>query len=425
MTDVVELDERPTNRWTGLAGGVLVATAAGALTRTPTLLLLAAFGTALLAYARLATPPAPALAVERDIVPTDPGAGEPVTVSLTVRNEGERTLPDVRVVDGLPPTTRVVDGEARAGVALRPGASRTLVYEASASAGVHRFEPVTVALRDAAGLAERRVEADPATDTVTWTEDLPAADLPVEPQTGYPGRTPADEGGAGVAFHSVREHRRGDPLSRVDWRRFARTGEFATVRYRRREAAAVVVVVDTRYEAALAPSESADTATERATSAAAALVEGLHDSGHQVGVAALPATACWLPPAGGRTHRERAQRLLAEDDAFAASGAPASTGESPGDRLLTELSTSTHVVFLTPLCDDGGFRLAQRLAARGNPTTVLSPDPTVADTPGHRLVASERTERLARLRDAGVAAYDWAAGTPLHALLAERREVRR
>jgi uncharacterized protein (DUF58 family) len=421
---IEQVGERTTNRWTGLSGGVLVAAAAGALSRTPTLFLLAAFGTALLVYARIATPPAATLAVERRLEPADPGVGEAATVELTVRNEGGRTMPDLRIADGVPPTARVVDGSPRAGVALRPGASRTLVYEVGASTGRHRFEPATVALRDVAGLVERRVRVQPDQASVTWTGDLPAADLPVEPQTGYPGRTPADDGGAGVAFHSVREHRPGDPLGRVDWNRLARTGEFATVQYRRREAAAVVLVVDTRYEAALAPSETADTAIERSVGAARALFDGLHDAGHQVGLAALPATDCWVPPGHGRTHRDRTRRRLAEDPAFAGTGSQGGRPGAPGERLLAELSTTTHVVFLSPLCDEASGRLARRLAARGNPTTVVSPDPTVAETPGQRLVAVERRERLSRLREAGVAVYDWAPGESLASLLDARREVR-
>ena len=421
-TAIEAVTERATNRWAGLAAGALVAAGTAALTRTPALLLLAAFGTALVAYGRTATAPEATLAVERRVEPRDPAVGESVTVELTVENTGERTMADLRVADGVPATARVVEGSARLGTALRPGASRTIVYELAAGTGVHRFEPATVALRDAVGLVERRVTAAPAVDTVAWTAELPAADLPVEPRTGYPGRTPADTGGEGVAFHSVREHRRGDPLSRVDWKRYARTGEFATVQHRRREAAAVVVVVDTRYEAALAPTETADTAIERAVTAAGALFEGLHDAGHQVGLAALPATACWLPPRRGRTHRERGLRLLAEDEAFAvASGG--GTREGVGDRLLTELSSSAHVVFLTPLCDRASDRLARRIAARGNPTTVLSPDPTTDDSPGRRLVAAERRERLARLRDAGVAVYDWPPEASVESVLATRREV--
>lgn len=418
-------DVRTTNRWTGLAGAVLVAAGTGALTRTPTLLLLAAFGTALLAYARAVSPPSATLAVERRIDPRDPDVGEPATVELTVRNDGTGTLADVRVADGVPPTTRVTEGNSRLGTALRPGASRTVVYEVAARAGVHRFEPVSVAVRDAAGLVERRVELAPETDSVTWTDDLPPADLPVEPRTGYPGRTPADRGGPGVSFHSVREHRPNDPLNRVDWNRLARTGEFATVQFRRREAAAVVVVVDTRYDAALAPDEAADTAIERSTSAARALFEGLHASGHQVGLAALPATACWFPPGHGRTHRERGRRLLAEDEAFAVTGSARGTRGAVGDRLFAELSESYHVVFLTPLCDEASYRLARRLVARGNPTTVLSPDPTVTESPGTRLVATERREHLSQLREAGVAVYDWPADASLASVLESRERAER
>lgn len=413
--------ERSTDRWLGLVGAVLVATALGAVTRTPTLLLIAAFGTALLAYGRVISPPAAPVTAERRVETTSPGVGEPVRVELTVRNDGDRTLADVRIADGIPPSTRVVDGTARAGTTLRPGDEHALVYEIAGGPGVHRFEAVTVAVRDAAGLVERRVEVEPESDRITWTEEIPEADLPVEPRTGLPGRTPADSGGDGIAFYSVREHRPGDPLGRVDWRRLAKTGEFATVEYRRREAASVVLVVDTRYEAALAPDETADTAIERSVSAASALFEGLHAAGHQVGLAALPATACWLPPRRGRTHLDQGRELLRQDGAFAVTSGGDAVRARVGERLLSELSASAHVVFLTPLCDDDGYRLARRIAERGNPATVVSPDPTSADTPGGRIAALERGERLDRLRDAGIDVYDWPADASFESVVAGER----
>lgn len=429
MTDERTLvAERRTDRWVGLVGAVLVATALAALTRTPTLLLVAAFGTAVLAYNGVVRPPEATVAVERRVETRDPGVGQRVSVETTVRNVGDRTLADVRAADGIPPATRVVDGSARAGAVLRPGESVTLAYDLAGGPGAHRFEPATVAVRDVAGLVERRVELDPSPDRLTWTQELSAADVPVEPRTGLPGRTPADRGGAGVAFHSVREHRPGDPLGRVDWNRFARTGDLSTVEFRRREAASVVLAVDTRYEAALAPEETADTAIERSVSAAGALFEGLYAAGHRVGLAALPATACWVPPARGRAHRDRTRRRLTEDPAFAETSSGTAVRGTLGERLLAELPSGAHVVVLSPLCDDDAFRLARRIDARGNPVSVISPDPTATDTPGGRVAALERRERLARLRETGVDVYDWPADAPFERVVADdptREVVRR
>lgn len=419
--DHVLVDESETGRWLGLAGAVLAAVAVGIVTRTGTLLVVAGFGTVLLAYARVVSPPAATVAVERRIDPADPGVGESVTVELTVRNVGARTLPDVRVADGVPVSVRVLDGPERAGTALRPGAARTITYEIAGGEGRFRFDPVTVALQDVVGLVERRVHLRPTPDTVTWTRVLPPELLPAFPETGFPGREETDDGGEGLTFHGIREYRPGDPVTRIDWSRRARTGDLSTVQYRRPEAASVLLVVDARREAALAPDDGADTAVERSVTAASALFEGFHDAGHRVGLAALPTTAAWLRPGHGRRHRERGRRLLTESEAFGATGTGYTVED--GDRLVARTPAGTQVVFLTPLCDETSYRLARRLAERGHPTTVLSPDPTVTDTSGHRVATLERAERLSRLRAAGVRVHDWPAEQSLERVAARARRL--
>jgi uncharacterized protein (DUF58 family) len=403
---VTHVADRTTDRWLGLVGAAAAAAAIGVVTRTPSLLVVAGLGVALAAYGQLVSHPTPTLELTRTIDPVEPGVGEPATVELTVRNVGDRRLPDIRLVDGVPASLRVVDGTARVGTALRPGASRTITYEVAGGEGSCRFEPATVVCRDVAGLVERRVRVAADVNAITWTREIPETLLPVWPKTGYPGREPSDEGGEGVSFYSIREHRPGDPLKRVDWNRRAKTGEFATVEYRHRQAAAVELVVDTRHAAAVSPTDTADTAIERSAQAASALFEGFYEAGHQVGLAALPATACWLPPGRGRQHRTRGRQLLRHHRAFSATGTGAATGTC-GDRLLSELPAAAHVVFLTPLCDHESYRLARRMHARGHPVTVVSPDPTAAGTPGQRLVALEREERLGKLRGAEIPTLDW------------------
>jgi hypothetical protein len=47
------------------------------------------------------------------------------------------------------------------------------------------------------------------------------------------------------------------------------------------------------------------------------------------------------------------------------------------------------------------------LDAYGHLVTVVSPDPTTADTPGHRLARVQRRNRISRLRAAGLRVVDW------------------
>jgi hypothetical protein len=75
--------------------------------------------------------------------------------------------------------------------------------------------------------------------------------------------------------------------------------------------------------------------------------------------------------------------------------------------LRRRLPTSAQVVFYSPLCDDYAPEVARRLDAAGHAVTVVSPDPTVDDTPGTRLASAERARRLRALRAGGVRAVDW------------------
>lgn len=442
MTDPTTLRAGPTERWRGLLGGTLLAAAAGLVTGSAGLVLLAGVGTALLAYGRVVAPPPATLSVDRECTPVDPDGDEPVTVELTVTNVGERTLSDVRVVDGVPDGLTVTDGTAGVGTSLRPGGSVTVTYEVRGSRPRYRFDPVTVALRDVAGVVERRVEC-PVDDEIGWaTGD---ATVPLAPrQSLLPGPLPVDDGGDGVAVHAVREYRPHDPLRRIDWRHRAKTGDFATVEYQPERAATVVVAVDTRPAAALAPGPGKQTAVARSVDAAGTLVDALLDAGHRVGLAALsPPTL--VGPATSERHRRRCHDRLAgptfsAGDAGRAAtdggtdGADSTVGtdgtetgdDSDGtdptaavDTLCDRLPGGATVVLCSPLCDRASVTAARRLAARSDGLAVVSPDPTTTGTAGRGLARLERRTRLRRLRGEGVAVLDWQHGTALDRALAE------
>lgn len=398
---------RDTHRWRGAAALSLFALAAGALYTAPAALLVAVFGVAFAAYARVFGAPAPDLAVERTVDEADPDPGDEVDVTVTVTNDGG-FLPDLRVVDGVPATLDVVDGSPRFATSLRAGKQASTTYTVEATRGDHAFDGVHVVARDVTGARETRTTVD-ATTQLASVPDLPELDsFPLRSQTVQRvGRVPTDSGGAGVEFHATREYRPGDPLARVDWNRLARTGDLATVQYREERAASVVVVVDTRAAAHVADEDGED-AVEYGVEAAGGIASALLDSGDQVGVAAFGPHWAWLGPGLGRDHRARLRETLARHRGFARAAPDRRfLGSIVFRRLRKHLPGDAQVVFCSPLVDADAVEYVHRIEASGHPVTVVSPDVTGWETFGQQVVAVERAARVRALRKRGIRVVDW------------------
>ena len=423
--------DRHTGRWTGVVGAAMLAVGVGVFATLgdggPSLVVASVAVVGAVGYAVAATAPDVSLAVERRVDTDRPEPGEEVDVTVTVENTGDSWLADLRVVDGVPTGLRVVDGSPRYATALRPGETVRFSYVVEATRGEHTFDPVRAIARDPSGAteSERRVDVTGATG-VECTPDLDArGEVPVFAQAAQrTGRVRTDTAGEGVEFHSVREYRQGDPLSRVDWNRVATAGEFATLQFHEERAATVVVVVDARRPAYVTDDPAGPAVPERQLEAADRLASSLLSAGDSVGLAAFSPEWCWLEPRGGDTQRARIQRHLATHPAF---GPERPTdpfyGRPPLRRLREELPGHAQLVVCSPLCDDYAVELLREFHARGSPVTVVSPDPTTGASAGQRLAAVERAVRISRLRRSGVRVVDWKSDEPLRAALetAQRR----
>lgn len=410
---------RRTRRWRGVIAVALSAGAVGLVFARPLVLLLSVVGVAYAAYPRVTSPPSVSLALDRSVTPEQPAPETDAEVAVTLRNEGTDTLADLRVVDGVPSLLGVSAGTPRHAATLRPGESTTFSYAVAAQQGTHHFESATVIARDVAGATE--VETTVSTDT---TIDCTAAvpDVPLRQQTlPFVGRIPTADGGSGVEFHRTREYQSGDPLGRIDWRRYARTGELATTEFRRERAAAVVLCVDAREPAYRAAGGDAPHAVAHALPAAEQLVAALADTSDAVGLASLgDAEQCWVPPAGGRDHRVRIRRTLAAHPSLAATppAEPASdTWDDQLDALRGHLPSRAQLLLISPLHDAFPVTAAQTLEAQGHAVTVLSPGVTAEGTVGTRLADAERRNRIYSLRESGVRVVDWEPTEPLGAEL--------
>jgi uncharacterized repeat protein (TIGR01451 family) len=401
--------ETHTGRFRVATAAALAAAAVGVLARRPGLLLVAAVGAVAGVSARLARPPAASLSLDRNVATEDPAPGEAVSVTVTVRNDGTDAVPELRLYDGVPEGGTVVDGSPRLATALEPGASARTTYTVRLPAGEHAVRPALAVLRDGTGAAERALRVGEGTAVSCAPSFEPAEPVPVRAATPLAGGRAAESGGAGVTFYASREYRRGDPPARIDWHRRARTGELASLQFRERRTASVLVCVDAGASARCAPEPDAATALERSVEGASRVLATLAERGDRTGVATLDAEV-WLAPGGGSGHRARLRAALGE--------VPEASGEADPGELAGRLPPGTQVLLFSGLCSGAAADCARRLAASGAGVTVLSPDPTAARTPGQRLLALERRQRVEALCRAGVSVVAWPPDMSLDEALA-------
>ncbi|MBV0923301.1 DUF58 domain-containing protein [Halomicroarcula limicola] len=436
-------DRRRARRSIGLSAA-LVAGAAGVATGNAAIFVASTVGLVYAAYEAATRDPEPVLTVERTLEPAAPLPGEAVAVTVTVSNDGLGYLPDVRVVDGVPERLRVVAGSPRFGTALDADDSASFTYAVEARRGDHPFGETTVVCRDLTGTGECRQRVRVET-TVECSADVES--LPLSAQTlPRAGRVPTRAGGDGVSFYAVREYQSTDPMARIDWNRFARTSELATVEFRETAAASVVLLVDTRNP--VSPRPRAPSAVQFAVYAAERIGATLLAEDNRVGAATFDDGA-YLRPAADRAQRRRLREFFGggndgdssdgEDGEFLTGveggqlfqsvsrleqyeserhepgregGGAAPDGGDVVGTLDRTLPDGAQVVFCTPLLDDRAADAAKRLAAHGHSVTVLSPDVTTDETPGGTLAGFDRAERLDGLRPS-VRVVDWTPTDPL------------
>ena len=421
-------------RFSGFRAYALLLAATGVLTGTYTLILAAGIPLLFVLTAAVATTPAidDTVTVTRELTPETPSPGESTAVTLTIENTGTSTIPDLRVVDGVPPEIGVTDGSPRSGGALRPGDQYTVTYTISADRGSYSFGPVTLRARNTNGT--RLAETTKTADGIDRFEcRVTIEDIPVQQTTAYAGQLATDSGGPGVEFHATREYRPGDPVKRVDWRTYAKTGELATIEFREQHAAHITVLIDSRRTAHTAANRNAPTGATLSAYAATIALEVLINEGHEVSLGALgvadPETdrqpPAWAAAAEGRSFVPHATAICNAaatgttdnshtgfDPAATADNTPSAASAADGgvawDRTRSLVPTGAQVILCSPVTDGPITDLVESLRADGHAVTILSPATTPA-TIGGRITGMQRAARLESLRLLGATIIDWAS----------------
>ncbi|WP_423746260.1 DUF58 domain-containing protein (plasmid) [Haladaptatus sp. SPP-AMP-3] len=398
----------------------LLAGAAGVVTGNTVMFLSSVVGFVYAAYQFTSGAPELSVELDREVEERSPRPSEDVTVTLTVENDGDDAIADLRIVDGVPERLAVVDGSPRHGASLGPGETVSFSYAVRSQRGTHEFGPTTLVAKSMSGTREVREKRTlPATITCdTFVEDVPLSQL----TTPTPGHIETDASGEGIEFHSTREYRPSDPMSRIDWKRFARTKELTTVNFRESRAAAVLLLVDARSAASIARRSGEPDAIDLSVYAAERIANALVRQNDRVGVALYGPQQLFLPPGGGREQVARVRATLEEvetpKELSSASGLFGSsrnerTMERRFKRLRKRLSSETQVIFLSPLADDTAVDVAKRFDAYGHAVTVVTPDMTGTETPGGAVSEIARTERLNEIRRGNIRAIDWSPDEPL------------
>ena len=430
---------RDVHRFDAAVIAAITLVVAGATFGSGTLFVAAAVPVTYLAIGAFSRPPPVAsLAVERTLDPETPAPGERTTVRLAVRNDGDRTMPDVRVVDRPPGPVPVSGGSPRGSVSLRPGEEATISYVIVPSQGEYQFDPPLVRLRPLSAVGT--VTGEPSVDGATALRcRRGSGEVPLT-RGSLPrvGTQPTDSPGPGTEFHSVREYRPGDDIGRIDWRTLAKTGDLSTVNFRETRAAKTVLIVDGSATARRARGAGYPTGAELSAYAADRMCVGLLASGNRVGLTALgiDETAVevalpsdrhdrpWVPVGDDPATRTRVDSVLeAVIDADEAEPKPSETDGGrrldPTD-LRARFPSRANAVVATPLLDDEPIELIEALAD-DHPIVVVSPDVTGAETLGGRMAGIERRLRIRRIRTAGATVIDWSTTEPLSAALEAKR----
>lgn len=289
---------------------------------------------------------------------------------VSLRNRSLLPAPQVVVDDvagDLDPAVRAVEAPS-----LGPRTRRTLTVPLRPAArGVHRLPPLRTATMDPLGLVRNcRVGGD-AQEVIVHPRLVVLDSCLLLPEVGEREltRTGGRASPGGLDFRDIRPHNPGEPLTRVDWKATARSGNLMLRETDDPAENDVAVVLDGA--AAAVVGEPPRTSFEVAVEAVAAICDYLLRTGHSVGLAPHQSArepARITPGAGSRDALlERLARVRADARVPVSTALRESRG-GPSARPRT-------LVLVTSALDRDLARALAGLRRRGAAVSVLIVDP--------------------------------------------------
>jgi len=361
------------------------------------------------------------LKVERKLSDDRVIAGSPITIQLSITNQGSR-LEEVILQDIVSMPLDLIDGADSIMLSLAAGETFEWEYTTRSYRGYYSFRGVDAKAGDYLNLFTRREVYETEGRVMALPPAAKLSRIPIRPQRTkvYSGSIPARIGGQGVDFFGVREHQPGDSPRLINWKvtaRHART--FFSNEFEQERITDVGLIIDSRLRGNI--QLAGESLFEHVILAAAALSSELLDNGHRVGMLVYGRVMEWTFPGYGKVQKEKILRALSRTE--------------PGgskvfdrlDRLPTRLfPAQSQLIFISPLLRDD-IPILLGLRSHGYQLLVVSPDPIsfemkdLAPDPdlnlALRVALVERDLMFRELRQAGVLIIDWDVETPLHAVV--------
>lgn len=369
----------------------------------------------------LARPEDVKLAVHRHISAPHARATDPVTVQLTVTNEGD-AIDELWIWEVLPEGVRRTEGQSSTVAFIPKGGKIELEYTLTAERGRYDNYPTLTAARDFSGLFEAPLICR-TTSNLTILPSYPRlGKIKIQPpQTrGFAGPIASRQGGTGIGFWSVREYQAGDPQRRINWKLTARsTDELFTNVFEQERVADIGIILDARQPANVVT--AAGSLFEHSVSAAAALAATFLKDGNRVSLLIYGSGLDRVFPGYGKNHLDRILRTLAK----------AKPELNYALESLNYLPTrifpaKSQIVMVSPLLPDD-IAVLSRMRSFGYDVTVVSPDPVSFSADGahdsltwaYRFAYAERNATLRQVRRSGVRLVNWHVRESLDAAIRE------
>lgn len=361
------------------------------------------------------------LTLTRQIYPDYAPQGTPITVKVTIANQGA-AVDELVMQDVLPSGARLLDGEVTRIKFLAPQDTIELEYTIVADRGEYSRYETVVQARDFLGFF-RQVLVYRTTPHFVVHPHYPKLDrIKIRPpQTrGFAGPIAARQGGTGIDFWGVREYQASDPQRQINWKLSARfERELYTNIFEQERVADVGLIVDARQTTNV--TTDSDSLFEHSVRAAAALAENFLDDGNRVSLLVYGSGIARVYPGYGKVQHERILRELAKvhpDVNYAL--------ESLAHLPTRLFPAKSQLVLVSPLLPDD-TPVIVRMRAHGYAVIVVSPDPIAYESalyqdftsPAYRIASSERDMMLRRVRQSGVQVVNWQVDQPLESVVRE------